>query len=472
MIVAPLQGVEEHMRKSSALGIVLLILSSGCTSGSGESGTNVNPNLNLAIPLAPTNFTGEGISASQNTLTWTDASDNETGFVIERKSETGADWVTLPALAANTNRFADAGLNFNTKYYYRIRAVNDSMSSDWVESGGIETLSLATSLPPTPGLTAVPNGSSSITLNFSITSDATNRQEAFFLDARKTAEPGTLLITAQKFLADDKTFAHTGLLPTTSYTYQLKACNQMGCSDPATASATTTAAQSAPPSTPTLTEARAMSTASIQLTWTMAATPSADGFIISRRLAGATTWDTREILLTETTHAAASTQYTWVDLGLIEDTEYDYKLVAKNDIGSSAESNSMSERTLADGPVPSAPINLDIANAVSTAADYSEEGCDFNYCSFDMTWGCPANYEFPCEGITFDIAGSNGPSSDLTASSRSETGVNALTFHFDIDNYCTFHHHDVWQFTITPKRNGTAGTPALIDVTALTCTKV
>jgi len=74
------------------------------------------------IPDAPSDLTLEVLSSNEIKLKFTDNSDNEDGFKIERK-ELGGVYTEIKTLSANINEFID-NVNPNTTYYYRVRAFN------------------------------------------------------------------------------------------------------------------------------------------------------------------------------------------------------------------------------------------------------------------------------------------------------------------------------------------------------------
>jgi hypothetical protein len=84
-------------------------------------------------------------------LQWMDGATTETGFRIER-STNGTQWSQVGATGANATNFLDSGLAFETTYYYRVRAFNNSGVSPFsnTASGRIlpmPTLSSAKLLP-------------------------------------------------------------------------------------------------------------------------------------------------------------------------------------------------------------------------------------------------------------------------------------------------------------------------------------
>jgi|GEM_PF-512519 hypothetical protein len=85
-------------------------------------------------PSAPTNLTGVFLPASRNVkLDWSDNSDNETGFVIEKRdSASTSSYTTLTTVGANITEYFDAATATSASsgktYYYRIRATNGKYS--------------------------------------------------------------------------------------------------------------------------------------------------------------------------------------------------------------------------------------------------------------------------------------------------------------------------------------------------------
>ena len=94
----------------------------------GDSGlSNVITVITATIPTAPaapTGLSASAVSSSQINLTWTDNSNNETGFKVERP-----DTSVIATLGPNTQLYQHIGLNFDTAYSYRVKAYNDIGSS-------------------------------------------------------------------------------------------------------------------------------------------------------------------------------------------------------------------------------------------------------------------------------------------------------------------------------------------------------
>lgn len=98
----------------------------------GNGYTNLEDYLNSLVEaysyiVRPVQLSVDTIIGKEVTLSWVDISDNETGFVIERKD--GDVWTEINTSAADQTEFRDQGITAFGEYYYRIRAVNDSLES-------------------------------------------------------------------------------------------------------------------------------------------------------------------------------------------------------------------------------------------------------------------------------------------------------------------------------------------------------
>lgn len=81
-----------------------------------------------AVPAAPTNLTATAVSQTRIDLKWTDTSNNEDGFKIER-SLGGITFTEIATVGANTTAYSNTGLTCNTFYQYRVRAYNSNGNS-------------------------------------------------------------------------------------------------------------------------------------------------------------------------------------------------------------------------------------------------------------------------------------------------------------------------------------------------------
>src|SRR5439155_10245604 len=86
-------------------------------------------------------------SSSRIDLTWTDNSNNEANFILERSLTGSGGWSQIATPAANATSFSDSsGLSPSTQYFYRIRATNAGG-----DSGNSNTANATTSSGPTTG---------------------------------------------------------------------------------------------------------------------------------------------------------------------------------------------------------------------------------------------------------------------------------------------------------------------------------
>lgn len=93
------------------------------------------------VPAAPSDLTATAVSASQINLSWTDNSNNETGFSIERcTGNSCTNFVQVASVGAGVTSFANGGLSNNTFYRYRVRAFNGSGNSAYSNIARAKTL--------------------------------------------------------------------------------------------------------------------------------------------------------------------------------------------------------------------------------------------------------------------------------------------------------------------------------------------
>jgi hypothetical protein len=79
--------------------------------------------------LAPRELEVSATAAGSVTLSWTDASDNETSFVIERSRRKSGVFELVGSVGAGATDFTDGGVVSGRRYYYRVRAINGQRSS-------------------------------------------------------------------------------------------------------------------------------------------------------------------------------------------------------------------------------------------------------------------------------------------------------------------------------------------------------
>jgi hypothetical protein len=74
-------------------------------------------------PVDPSDLVATTVSSSKINLTWTDNSDDEASFRVER-STAGGSWDVIATLVPNTTSYSAIGLDASTTYNFRVRAYN------------------------------------------------------------------------------------------------------------------------------------------------------------------------------------------------------------------------------------------------------------------------------------------------------------------------------------------------------------
>ncbi|HEU5132639.1 MAG TPA: fibronectin type III domain-containing protein, partial [Pyrinomonadaceae bacterium] len=92
-------------------------------------------------PAAPTDLRVDFIAANRIQIVWTDNSDNEDGFAIERCSQRGCNnFLEIGRVFPGIRHYVDSQLFQNTQYYYRVRAFNAGGMSAYTDVVSAKTL--------------------------------------------------------------------------------------------------------------------------------------------------------------------------------------------------------------------------------------------------------------------------------------------------------------------------------------------
>jgi phosphodiesterase/alkaline phosphatase D-like protein len=190
------------------------------------------------VPAAPANLVANTVSATQINLSWTDNSNNETGFVVQRAANaqfTGA--VDLPAVTGTST--TDPGRTADTPYWYRVVARNASGRSAPSNTASATTFGA-------PAVTIADAGD--VTLNAAVLSGTVDPRGAattYRFKYGTTSAYGsetTNTSAGNGRGATTRSEALTGLQPSTTYHYQLVATNSVGTTASADRTFTTAAA--------------------------------------------------------------------------------------------------------------------------------------------------------------------------------------------------------------------------------------
>jgi uncharacterized protein (TIGR02145 family) len=182
------------------------------------------------IPLAPTELKGTIISKDQLDLTWKDNSTNETGYKVERKTDSG-NFTEIGSTAADVTIFSDKTVSLNTNYTYRVYSFNKvGKSIQYSNEVNIKTINLPTlstyaidqisSSGANSGGTVTSDGGSTITALGIVWDTATNPTIALSTKASSTTSPSLGAFKSSM----------TGLKESTKYYVRAFATNSAGTS--------------------------------------------------------------------------------------------------------------------------------------------------------------------------------------------------------------------------------------------------
>ncbi|CAN5563575.1 hypothetical protein BH10PLA1_BH10PLA1_18630 [soil metagenome] len=284
----------------------------------------------VVAPAAPSAVNLTPLSSSSIQVKWQDNSTNETGFAIERSTD-DVTFTVAGSVGASQTSFLDVGLSGDTKYFYRVRAVNSTSNatvySTYAPEASTRTL-LAT--PIAPAISQLtPLSSSSIQVQWLDNSTT----ETGFVIERSTDD--IAFTVAGSANANETFFNDVGLSPGALYYYRVRAVNQTVYSDYSPEASTSTLPPPAPvaPSGLSLTT---LANGSMQVQW-QDNSDNETGFIVER-----STDDVNFIAAAPLDANATSL----TDTGLLADTKYFYRVRAINDPTFSAYSAEAIDTTL------------------------------------------------------------------------------------------------------------------------------
>lgn len=289
-------------------------------------------------PVSPSSLLQSNHTTSSITLGWTDNSNNESGFRIDRLTTRG--WVTAGRVKANILTFTDTRLKQGRGYAYRVFAYNSSGNSKSSAFIGDAVTGIPVALPLTPTNFTVQSATPlSITLNWDVAQHTTSQLLYSWNGSAWTAPISLDQITSS--------YTVNSLKPGTAYAYELFAVNEGGPSAlPAFIGNALTFPAPIPIAASNL-NAVATDISSVSLNWTDNSS-NEEGFRIDR-LIGAN-WNF--------VGAVAYNVTSYTDLKASPDQPYTYRLVAYNGWGDSVSPPSQNVRTPVAAGVINDPTNL------------------------------------------------------------------------------------------------------------------
>lgn len=185
-------------------------------------------NACLQPPSAPTSLAASAASGTQINLTWTDNSNNETGFRITRTNGSTTVNIPVPAADGTGTRSHQDAVSCGTSYSYQVLATNSAGDSAYSNTAQVTSTVCApaapTNLTATP--TTVAGGGVRVALQWT---DNASDESGFEIERTATGKP-TVILTRGSSSANPTTHTDTSPACGTTYTYKVRATNAGGAS--------------------------------------------------------------------------------------------------------------------------------------------------------------------------------------------------------------------------------------------------
>jgi fibronectin type 3 domain-containing protein len=178
------------------------------------------PQANLfsgQAPVAPTNLSAVAVSGTQINLVWSDNSNNETGFSIERKSGVNGTYGIIAAVQADSAAYSDTALSPGTSYFYRVQATNFLSNSTYSSEA-----SALTPVPPQAPTAGFAGNNTPTSIRLAWQDNALN-EDGYRITRQAQGESAIALVA--DLPPDTTSFDDTGLDTGTEYQYRILAYN-------------------------------------------------------------------------------------------------------------------------------------------------------------------------------------------------------------------------------------------------------
>ena len=176
----------------------------------------------LGAPIAPSDLQATATGPDSINLTWTDNSDNETGFIIEMLMD--STWTAVETVATDSTSYEVTGLLSETEYTFRVLSTNGTPSAPSNEASATTEQLLTPLIRTEPQGLLLPSGSTT-TLTVFATGPGTLEYQWYIGDSGVTTSPIEGAVEAS--------YTTPALTVTTSY--WVRVTNENGSADSATA---------------------------------------------------------------------------------------------------------------------------------------------------------------------------------------------------------------------------------------------
>lgn len=289
-----------------------------------------------AVSLPAPELSVAETQADRVALRWVDRS-LEMSFIVQMRQTGSPVWSDLPAQVANATQYTVTGLQPESAYEFRIRAVAGTLSSPWSEVAGIATPGFPPTAPVWSETAATFRG---IRLGWS-----NPERETGLLLERRTNSAAWVAVTLP---ADTTSYFDTNVVSGGSYQYRISATNRWAATTPA-ATELLLVPFPTPPAQPRLLSLQMLAEAKVRVLWEP--TLETDRYEVERRDPGMADW--------KVVGLATNAVSQWLDsvsgLGQV----YAYRVVAVNAYGRST---------------PSMPLQIVTERLTQLLSDTFEDG--------------------------------------------------------------------------------------------------
>ncbi len=199
-------------------------LAAGAAGGlSALTGCGDDPVRPPTPPATPTDLSARAVTAFLVELSWSDRSDDETGFEVERKNASAAEFVRIAAVPADSTVYRDDTVSESVMYQYRVRATRDGVFSGYSAEVPVQTpAALAPAAPADLSVSEVTETGALLSW-----SDAADNEIGFRIQLRGQSGTVTEVATLD---ADTTEFRVDALAPRTLHRFYVEAFNESGTS--------------------------------------------------------------------------------------------------------------------------------------------------------------------------------------------------------------------------------------------------